>query len=180
MNMPRFTGEAALYKTNGHYRTGRQAINLSAEMIRTIHAAREEIEVGDCHPGTYKVELPDGTYECWSHADPWWGSEGGGGGSPGTPGEPGGVGEGPHSGGMSGGGRPRSRACTPDDLGGKDFWEADYRCHTSFPPIPGRGASYLWCKPQRDGTVVPYCCLRWKVGPKKGKTECKKLSSIPE
>jgi hypothetical protein len=39
MNMPGFTAETSLYKTSGHYRTGRQAIDLSTQMIGTIHLA---------------------------------------------------------------------------------------------------------------------------------------------
>jgi len=58
--MPRFTAEASLYKTSGHYRTGR--VNLSAEMIRTIHPAREVIEIHDCPPGESRL---GGTGPCW-------------------------------------------------------------------------------------------------------------------
>jgi hypothetical protein len=60
VNMPRFTAEASLYKTSGHYRTGR--VNLSAEMIRTIHPAREVIEIHDCPPGESRL---GGTGPCW-------------------------------------------------------------------------------------------------------------------
>ena len=53
MNLPGFTGDASLYQTNRHYRTGRsrQAIHLSAPTIETIHPAREVIEVHSCPPG---------------------------------------------------------------------------------------------------------------------------------
>ena len=53
MNMPGFTAGASLYRTNRHYRTGRnrQAIHLPAPTIETIHPAREVIEVHSCPPG---------------------------------------------------------------------------------------------------------------------------------
>ena len=89
MTMPKFTGEASLYQTSGHYQTDSQALHGAARMTEAIHPARDEvIEVGGCHPGTYKVELPDGSYECWSNPDPWSGGEGSGG-SQGAGGEPG-------------------------------------------------------------------------------------------
>src|SRR4030095_1061815 len=97
MTMPRFTAEASLYRTNGHYRTGRNshAVNSSAQMISPIHPAREKIEVHGCAPGSYLVDNGDGTWDCWSNPDPW----GGGGGGSGTSGvlfegEPGGGGGG--------------------------------------------------------------------------------------
>jgi hypothetical protein len=39
MNMPRFTAEASLYKTSGHYQTDRHAINSSTQMISAIYSA---------------------------------------------------------------------------------------------------------------------------------------------
>ena len=52
MNMPRFTAEAALYPTTGHYQTGRYAITLPTPMISGIYPARDEvIEVHSCAPG---------------------------------------------------------------------------------------------------------------------------------
>jgi hypothetical protein len=72
VNAASFTAEASLYKTSGHYRTGRHALNLSPQMISMIYPARDVvIEVGGCLPGTYKVENPDGTYDCWTNPDPW-------------------------------------------------------------------------------------------------------------
>jgi hypothetical protein len=109
MNMPRFTAEVSLYKTNGYYQTGREAINLSGEMIRTIHAAMEKIEVHSCAPGSYLVEYGDGTWDCWTNPDPWGGS-GGGGGMPGSGGgEPGGGGPG----GGVGGSTPHKKPIRP-------------------------------------------------------------------
>ena len=55
MNMPRFTAEVSLYKTSGHYRTGRQAINIPTRMISMIYPA-EVIENYGCAPGSYLVE----------------------------------------------------------------------------------------------------------------------------
>jgi hypothetical protein len=106
MTMPRFTAEAGLYKRSGHYRTSRQAINLSAEMIGTIHPAREVIEIHSCAPGWTDI---GGT--CWPNplTEPS-GSGSGGGGMPGS----GGGGSG---GGASGG------------LG--DYWECRSGCETA-------------------------------------------------
>jgi hypothetical protein len=39
MNMPRFTAQASLYKTSGHYQTDRHAINSSTRMISAIYSA---------------------------------------------------------------------------------------------------------------------------------------------
>jgi hypothetical protein len=41
MNMPRFTGEASLYKTSGHYHADRHAINSSTQMISAIYSAAQ-------------------------------------------------------------------------------------------------------------------------------------------
>ncbi len=92
MALPEFAAEAALYKTNGYYKTDRQAIHLSARMISPIYPA-EVIEVHSCPPGWSDI---GGT--CWP--DPLT-EPGGGGGDPGTPG---GNGEGgaPHGGGKPG------------------------------------------------------------------------------
>lgn len=110
MNMPRFTAEAVLYKTSGHYRTGRQAINLSAEMIRPIHPAREVIEIHSCPPGWSDI---GGT--CWP--DPLM-EPGGGSSEPGTPGVPGETGEGGRPGGGGGnGGVPLDKDAPIPELG---------------------------------------------------------------
>src|SRR5438128_2215031 len=99
MNMPRFTGEASLYKTSGHYRTGRNrgAIHLAARMISPIYPAEinvghETIPVHSCAPGWTDYGgtcFPDPLTEPSS-------------GSGGDPGEPGGEGGGP-GGGVGGG-----------------------------------------------------------------------------
>lgn len=39
MNMPRFTGEASLYKTSLHYKSARHAIDLSSQISSMVHAA---------------------------------------------------------------------------------------------------------------------------------------------
>ena len=98
MNMPRFTAGASLYRTNRHYRTGRnrQAIHLPASTIETIHPAREVIEVHNCPPG-----WTDYGGTCFP--DPLTEPSGGGGGGPG-PGT-GGGGEGGVPG-PGGGGTP--------------------------------------------------------------------------
>jgi hypothetical protein len=50
MTTPRFTAAASLYKTNGHYRTGGDAITLPRLIIGKIYPA-EVIEVYGCTPG---------------------------------------------------------------------------------------------------------------------------------
>jgi hypothetical protein len=42
---PRFTGEASLYQTNAHYRTGSHVIHSSAERVNPIYSAMEIPEV---------------------------------------------------------------------------------------------------------------------------------------
>lgn len=93
--MPRFTAEAGLYKRSGQYRTSRQAINLSAEMIGTIHPAREVIEIHSCPPGWTDYGgtcFPDPLTEPSSGSGTSSGGPGGGG-QGGAPG-PGGAGPG--------------------------------------------------------------------------------------
>lgn len=56
MTMPRFTAEASLYETNGHYRTSMQVIRLSVQTINPIRPALREqegevIHVHSCSPG---------------------------------------------------------------------------------------------------------------------------------
>ncbi len=94
MNMPRFTAEDSIYKTNGHYisYSNRHAINMPAQKIDSISPA-ETIEVHGCAPGSYLVDNGDGTWDCWSNPDPWWGG-GGDSGAPGVPSDSGGGGGG--------------------------------------------------------------------------------------
>ena len=72
MNMPRFTAEASLYKTSGHYRTGRQAINSPTKMIGPIHLAVIDV------PGETVVIVEKWPPDPWE--PPWIGGTG-----PGTP-----------------------------------------------------------------------------------------------
>src|SRR5215813_11267774 len=52
MNIPSFTAEASLYKTSGHYRTGRGTVSFG-NGGSAIHLAMDDevIPVGDCGPG---------------------------------------------------------------------------------------------------------------------------------
>jgi hypothetical protein len=87
MNMPRFTAEVSLYKTNGHYQTSRQAINGSALMMGAIHLTAMDVPGEDIFVVGEAPWFP-----------PSWGGHtgsggtpgGGGGGSDGGTGEPGG------------------------------------------------------------------------------------------
>jgi hypothetical protein len=63
MNMPRFTAEASLSKTSGHYRTSRHILNPSVQTVGSIWpAAREQvgeiIHVHGCPPGSIAVGEP--------------------------------------------------------------------------------------------------------------------------
>ena len=101
MNIPGFTADASLHRTNGHYRTGRNrhAIHLPGRMISPIYPAEinvghETIPVHSCAPGWTDM---GGT--CWPNplSEPSWGGEGTG--TPGVPGE----GDGGPGGGVGGG-----------------------------------------------------------------------------
>jgi hypothetical protein len=80
MNMPRFTAETSLYKTSGHYRTGRPTVDPSAQTVGPIWPAAKEqegeiINVHGCPPGCYEVgEQPNITCVCIPPGD----GEGGG------------------------------------------------------------------------------------------------------
>ena len=104
MTMPRFTAEASLYKARGHSRTGSQAINLSIEISRTIHPAREVIEIHSCPPGWSDIGG-----SCWP--DPLT-EPGGVGGEPGMPGGSH-VGESGPGGGVSHGKPPKDKPTPP-------------------------------------------------------------------
>ena len=79
MNLPRFTAEAALFQTNGHYQTGRKTIN---SLTRMINPAAETIEVFGCPPGSTMVGTPPDDWYCLP--DPLT-EPSGGGGTPGVP-----------------------------------------------------------------------------------------------
>src|SRR6266540_1463718 len=51
MAMPAFTAESSLYKTNGHYWTGRHAVNSSAPMVSPVWPAVREQEGEVTPPG---------------------------------------------------------------------------------------------------------------------------------
>lgn len=93
MNMPRFTAEASLYRTNGHYRTGRNrhAVHLPARMNGTIHTAVTIIEWGE-EVIEIEGQAPQAPWNPWV----------GGGGVTGPLGGPSGAG----GGGEGGGGGP--------------------------------------------------------------------------
>jgi hypothetical protein len=91
MTMPKLTAEASLYRTSGHYQTGRQVINLPTLMMSAINPAMmgEDIEVPGCRVG----------YTMWEDAGDWGCIpdrllSGGGGGRSGVGGEPSGGGGG--------------------------------------------------------------------------------------
>lgn len=106
MNLPRFTAEAALYQTNGHYHMGRQINYSSLQTVSSISPAEirgeapidvpgETIPISECRPGWIDI---GGT--CW----PAPLTEPSSGGSSGQTG--GGSSGGGPGGGASGGGAP--------------------------------------------------------------------------
>lgn len=110
MTMPRFTAEASLYETNGHYRTGMQVIKLSVQTIIPIRPALREqegevIHVHSCPPG-----FSDIGGSCWPN--PLTEPTGSRGGNSGGFGEIG-VGGGPRGGGVSGGKPPKNKPKPP-------------------------------------------------------------------
>ena len=98
MNMPGFTAEASLYKTSGHYRTSRQAINSPTQMIGPIHLA----VINDPGPGEKVVIVEKWPPDAWDPLEPWTGGQTTG---PGTSG-PGGGGTGSETGGGTGSADP--------------------------------------------------------------------------
>lgn len=54
MNLPRFTADASLYKTNGHYHMGMHVIKLSTHMINSINPSMINtggVNCGNCVGG---------------------------------------------------------------------------------------------------------------------------------
>ena len=169
MNMVGFTAEASLYKTSGHYQTGRSrhAVNLSAHMISTIFPAREIIEVHDCAPGGILWE--DGADRGCTYYGPSGGGEGEGAGTP--------------TGGGGGGGggkrppkappkkppvdpdKPVSFGCSINQLNSQAF----KRCADKG------GGHYIKCTGARKGKVAHpniACCEDYGDGGKKKITFC--------
>jgi hypothetical protein len=64
MNIPGFTAETSLYKTNGHYQTSRPAFTSVTTAIRAFHPAAEVIEVFGCPPGSTMVGTPPDDWYC--------------------------------------------------------------------------------------------------------------------
>jgi len=87
MNMPGFTAETSLYKTNGHYQTSRPAFTSVTTAICAFHPAAEVIEVFGCPPGSTMVGTPPDDWYCvpdpltepWVGGDQSPGGDGGGG-----------------------------------------------------------------------------------------------------
>jgi hypothetical protein len=162
MNIPAFTAEASLYKTSGHYRTGRHRINSSAQTGSPVRpAAREQegeiINVHGCPPGSIAVgEQPNITCVFI----PGGGAGGGNGGIP-----PGG---GPEDGGPLGGGGQQPpplhfKVCgpcvskTPQDfalkVGQKHCY--DMYCQPVIKPKPGQPRPpACWKTNERDEPCI--------------------------
>lgn len=79
MNIPGFTAETSLYKTNGHRQTNRPAFTSVTTGIRAFHPAAEVIEVHGCPPGSTMVGTPPDDWYCLPDPLTEPGSGGGGG-----------------------------------------------------------------------------------------------------
>jgi hypothetical protein len=168
MSMLRFSAEASLYKESGHYRTGRQALDLPrrTNSMRLALDEGEVIVVRDCRPGWIKlgegVCIPDPSLP------------GGGGLPPGTPDEP--SGEGPHGPGGGPSGDPADKGDKPtrEEKIGK-AWRR--RCAIDNYEKPTEileccDKKYLACmKKAKDSTARQMVCVRahhWCLRPDTG------------
>lgn len=83
MNMPRFTAQASLYKTSGHYQTDRNAINPSTQMRSAISPAMIDmggtVDCDSCVGGECVGCLEKMLNKFWD-LNPGGGGGGGGGG----------------------------------------------------------------------------------------------------
>lgn len=156
MTMPRFTAEAGLYQTSGHYRTSEHMVASSRQMIGTIHLA--EIEVP---PEVIVIteELPEGPW-----FPPTWGGHTAPSGTPG-PFEGGeGMGKGPVKGTGKDKPAPKRPVRRPVQLGrqcngkeaGPDLAQAELDCAAKAKP--GGLLRTLQCFDNPDGSVEPVCC----------------------
>lgn len=133
MNMPGFTAEGSLYKTNGHYQTSRPAFTSVTKAIRAFHPAAEVIEVHGCPPGFTMVGAPPDDWYCFP--DPL--TEPGSGGGGGTP-----AGEG-GGGGFGGGNKPskkRPKRPRPNKPTGPKRYYAPGKC------TPAHAQTEAWQK----------------------------------
>jgi len=167
MNMPRFTAQASLYQTSGHYQTGRYAVNLPTQTIGVIYPALPKDEVGEvidvygCNPGFFEVGS-GANMTCV--LDPSW--AGGEGGPSGGEGESGGEGYG-HGGGSSGGTGQAVKKIRPPKGSHKCFnkhsaseYTLDQLRRCTDAGIIGEYDTRLYCGPDkdRDGKFVVRCC----------------------
>jgi hypothetical protein len=156
MNMPRFGAEASLYKTSGHYRTGRQAINSRTKMIGPIHLA----VINDPGPGETVVIVEKWPPDAWDPLEPWTGGQTTG---PGTSG-PGGGGTGSETGGETGGGtgsadpmknldEPKLNGCSIRQLNSKAAKPCNKQIEDDL--LNGvKNSHYFQCTGSRKGKVV--------------------------
>ena len=80
LNTPGFTADASLYKTSGHYLTGRHSINLAAQMIcparsKLPFVARTCTYKGQLYMAGETVVIDDGfdvrTFRCNGRTGTW-------------------------------------------------------------------------------------------------------------
>jgi hypothetical protein len=156
MNMPSFTAEASLYKTNEHYRA--VPYNPSAQTVSPVWPAAEVIDIHDCAPGF--VKLGEGPNTICIPNPLLTGGDGDGEGPPGN--------GGPTAGGNGG---PKPHFCEPSDLGSTAaLGDAVFACQKD------RGkAAYLWCVPRGSGRTTAHCCVK---NASSGRTSCVPLSSL--
>lgn len=165
MNMPGFTAEDSLYKTSGHYQTGRHAVNLPTQMIGTIHVAATKLDVIDVPPGEDIYIFAKWPPDAWT--PPSWGGHGTG--APVQTGPGGGRGGG---GSGSGGTKQPKRRRRIETLGDgplysdiqkqkhmtcKNAGVGASECHSSCAGKPETAFCY-YCETSSDQCTVFYDC----------------------
>ncbi len=179
MDMPAFTAESSLYKTNGHYWTGRHAVNSSAPMVSPVWPAVREQEGEVINVHGCPVGWTDWGGTCYP---PLTEPPVGGGGGEGEVTPPGGGQEngGPYGRG-NGKGKEKSRwekvggrVCGFKDFPGGDLIKAELDC---FHKETKQHSRFLvcWDNPP-EGMVSPSCCYENK---KNKSTFCIHAEEVP-
>jgi hypothetical protein len=143
-DVPDFTAQASLYRSSGHYRTGRHARNLPrrTNSLRLALDEGEVIVVRDCRPGFIKL----GEGVCVR--DP--SLPGGGGAPPGPPDEPGAEPPPPPGGGPGEPPEPVPHGTKPKNFNPKK----DAKCHSTYPIKIDDGTYGLYSEPD-----IWACCV---------------------
>jgi hypothetical protein len=169
MNMPGFTAEASLYKTNGHYRSDRNthAINLPAQTMSTIHPTAMMVEGEVIEVSGEAPQAPWGLPSGWG---PWgWGAPHGSGGP---------IPSGPSEGGGKGGGEktppkkqpPLNQRCTMKQLQSKAAAPCIERGVRDVLDHNLKNPHFVFC----DGGGIMFCC---QADLRQGGANCSQIAS---